>query len=189
MASRSATRSHPSAKLVTSTSARGSFSMRATWLASTFGRASSPDSPSFSSSSSGPWLHKKKERRDASSSGLSSWFAAAASFAGAIERYRKSGLESTAVVMTSIPSLKPPAPLRPSSKNAMSRSTSGWLTGRRNARRARFDLGLADEQLLAALGLREARGIERPRHVDAAEHARHALPAREREAGARAVVG
>ena len=58
-----------------------------------------------------------------------------------IPRYKNSGLTSTAAITCSIPKSNPPGPLaafRPRSKYGMRESTSSAVTGRRNARRARF---------------------------------------------------
>ena len=84
------------AKPSTSAAARGSASMRAVWACSTAGSCSVPDSAVFISASSGPWLHRKNDSRLASSRSDSGRYGSLP-FGGATARYRKSGLESTAV--------------------------------------------------------------------------------------------
>ena len=66
-ASMSRTFSHSNAKLVVSVFERGSASMRRTCCSSTLGSLSLPCSATVSSSSSGMLLHRKNDRRDASS--------------------------------------------------------------------------------------------------------------------------
>ncbi len=70
MASISSTVSHWSAKLVVSDLERGSASMRRTCFSSSSGLCSLPAVAALSSSLSGPWLHRKNDRREASSTSL-----------------------------------------------------------------------------------------------------------------------
>src|SRR6186997_1149748 len=93
--------------------------------------------------------------------------------------------------MTSMPSSKPPAPFLVEGHEAIEIALAhgAAIRAAREVRRdldgalvlAVRDLGLADEQLAAARGVREARRVERPHHVHAADDAGQARCAAERE--------
>src|SRR5437870_12698934 len=96
--------SHFIAKLVTRLEVLGSAIMRRTCFSKTDGApglVNPPAAASVSSSSSGPVFHKKKERREANSRSVRDGVPR-------IERYKKSGLASTAVNTCSIPKSKLP---------------------------------------------------------------------------------
>ena len=122
--------SQPSAKFSTSARARSSLSIRATCACMTAGCDSLLAAARSTNVWSGPVLHRKKDRREASSKSVSKRDCVTCSGVGNA-RYRKSGLDNTAVTNSVTPESKPPASCRPRSYSFIKRCTSVSLTGRR----------------------------------------------------------
>ena len=101
--------SHWPAKFETRVSARGSSSIRRTWRSSTTGSLSLPRSARSSSSASGMVLHRKNDRRDASSTSLRRWARPLSAVDGSRSmRNRKSGDTSIASTAAWMPLSKSP---------------------------------------------------------------------------------